>query len=270
MKQGLTTIIYALSAIIGVAAFAYPFVLSQTADAETTHAADAPLLTMFLIIVSLGVLLVEVQGQVVSAKVVAALGVLVAISGVLRFIEVILPLPGGFSPIFAPIILVGYVFGARFGFLMGTMTLLASALVTGMVGPWLPYQMFVAGWVGLTAGWLPHFRPPHWQMALLIIFGFGWGLLFGAIMNLYFWPFVTGSGAMSWQPGNGASDGLGRYAAFYLLTSLVWDLGRALGNGAFILVLGMPTVHALTRFRDRFQFETADRNQKSETGKLIW
>ncbi len=254
MRQGLTAVIYTLSAIIGVAAFAYPFVLPQTAVADTAHTTDAPLLTLFLIIVSLGVLLVEVQGQAVSAKVVAALGVLVAITGVLRFIEVILPVPGGFSPIFAPIILVGYVFGARFGFLMGTMTLLASALVTGMVGPWLPYQMFVAGWVGLTAGWLPHFRAPKWQLILLVAFGFGWGLMFGAIMNLYFWPFVTDGGATSWQPGSGLGDGVSRYAAFYAVTSLVWDLGRALGNAAFVLVLGMPTVRALTRFRDRFQF----------------
>ncbi|MCP4425766.1 MAG: ECF transporter S component [Chloroflexi bacterium] len=264
MRQTLTAVIYTLSAIIGVAAFAYPFVLPQTAVSDAAHAADAPVLTMLLIIASLGVLLVEVQGQAVSAKVVAALGVLVAISGVLRFVEVILPIPGGFSPIFAPIILVGYVFGARFGFLMGTMTMLASALVTGMVGPWLPYQMFIAGWVGLTAGWLPHVSQSRWQMALLVVFGFGWGLLFGAIMNLYFWPFVTDGRATSWQPGNGLGDGFSRYTAFYLITSLVWDLGRALGNAAFILVLGMPTVRALARFRDRFQFTANSQPLKAE------
>ncbi len=255
MRQGVTAVIYTVSAVIGVAAFAYPFVLPQTAVARTTaHAVDAPLLTLFLIVISLAVLLVEVQGQAVSAKVVAALGVLVAVTAVLRFLDTLFPIPGGFTPIFAPIILAGYVFGARFGFLLGTMALLASALITGNVGPWLPYQMFTAGWVGMTAGWLPHPRRPRRQIILLVCFGFAWGLLFGAIMNLYFWPFVSDGTAASWQPGSGLRDGIGRYAAFYLVTSLVWDVGRGVGNVALILVLGMPTVRALARFRDRFQF----------------
>jgi len=251
----LTTAIYLITAFIGVAAFAYPFVLPETAVIGSAHTADAPLLTVILLLAGLVVLLVEVQGRAVSAKMVAALGVLVAATAALRFIEVFLPVPGGFSPIFAPIILAGYVFGPRFGFLLGTMALLVSALVTGMVGPWLPYQMFIAGWVGLTAGWLPHFRGPRAQIALLATFGALWGLLFGVIMNLYFWPFVTDGLATSWQVGAGWRDGVSRYAAFYLLTSLVWDVGRAAGNAVLILALGAPTIRALARFRDRFQFQ---------------
>lgn len=268
MKRVAAGMIYALSAVIGVAAFAYPFALPQTGLADTAHAVDAPLLTTFLIVISLAVLLVEVQGQAVSAKVVAALGVLVAITAVLRFIEVVFPIAGGFTPIFVPIILAGYVFGARFGFLLGTMALLASALVTGGVGPWLPYQMFTAGWVGMSAGWLPH--PPGQRAQLILLAGFGllWGLLFGVIMNLYFWPFVVDGGATSWQPGAGVWDGIGRYAAFYAVTSLVWDLGRAAGNVILILVLGMPAVRALIRFRDRFQFQVASREPKAEIGAL--
>jgi energy-coupling factor transport system substrate-specific component len=261
--------IYVLSAVMGLAAFVYPFVLPQTALAKTAHAADAPLLTTFLIVISLAVLLVEVQGQVVSAKVVAALGVLVAITAVLRFIEVVIPVFGGFTPIFVPIILAGYVFGPRFGFLLGTMALLTSGLVTGGVGPWLPYQMFTAGWVGLSAGWLPH--PPGQRTQLVLLTGFGllWGILFGVIMNLYFWPFVVDGGATSWQPGVGLWSSIGRYAAFYAVTSLVWDMSRAAGNVILILVLGMPMVRALTRFRDRFQFTVESRGPKAEVGALV-
>jgi energy-coupling factor transport system substrate-specific component len=266
MKRAFTFVIYALSALIGIVAFVYPFLVPQllalTAgqglageEAASVRATDAPLLTMILLVLCLGVLLIEVQGQVVSAKVVAVLGVLVAVTAVLRFIDTVFPGPGGFSFVFAPIILVGYVFGARFGFLMGTMTLLVSALITGGVGPWLPYQMFTAGWVGLTAGWLPHPPPAGLQLLLLATFAFFWGMLFGAIMNLYFWPFISGNSVMGWQPGTGFEMGLRRYAAFYLATSLLWDVGRALGNTILIVVLGMPAVRALARFRDRFQFE---------------
>ena len=156
MRRIVSGSIYAFSAAIGVLAFVYPFFLDArpTGPLGIAHGQDAPLVTTALVGLSLVALLVELQGQAISAKMVATLGVLVAITSVLRFIEVAVPMPGGFSPIFAPIILAGYVFGGRFGFLMGAFTLLVSGLITGGVGPWLPYQMFTAGWVGLTAGWL--------------------------------------------------------------------------------------------------------------------
>ncbi|MCA9941245.1 MAG: ECF transporter S component [Anaerolineales bacterium] len=244
--------LYLLSGCIGLVAFTYPFFLNAAQLQQFAGQQQAaPLLTMILITMCLLILLLEMQGQAVSAKVVAALGVLVAVTAVLRFLEVAIPGPGGFSPIFAPIILAGFVFGPRFGFLMGALTLLVSALLTGGVGPWLPYQMFAAGWVGLTAGWLPQLRRP---LPLLALFGFAWGLLFGLLMNLTFWPFAVGMAGAGWEPGLGVVDGMGRYLAFYAGTSLLWDLVRAGGNVALLLILGMPAIHALARFRDRFQF----------------
>lgn len=262
MRSWLTAALYGLSGLIGLAAYTYPFFLPQLVgqqtgieEASTTaQLSGAPLLTMVLLTLCLAGLLLEIQGQAVSVKVVAALGVLVAITSILRFVETAVPGPGGFSPIFAPIILAGYVFGPRFGFLMGALTMVVSALITAGVGPWLPYQMFTAGWVGLTAGWLPHLQRPRLELALLAAFGFGWGLLYGALTNLSFWPFVAGSEAMSWTPGIGWQTGLVRYAAFYLSTSLIWDLASGVGNVILLLALGLPAVRALARFRNRFQF----------------
>ncbi len=262
--------IYALSAAIGILAFVYPFFVPVTAQAAGPYVRghDAPLVTAALVALSVLALLVELQGQAINAKTVAMLGVLVAVTSVLRFLEVTFPLPGGFSPIFAPIIISGYVFGGRFGYLMGIFTLLASALITGGVGPWLPYQMFTAGWAGLTAGWLRSIpglrtRPDSpeplgfraWDLAVLSLFGFLWGLLYGVIINVYFWPFATGPADQSWAPGIGLRRTLGRYAIFYAVTSLVWDLFRAVGNVILILLLGAPMAKTLTRFRRRFHFQ---------------
>jgi energy-coupling factor transport system substrate-specific component len=285
MRRVVSGIIYAASAAIGVLAFFYPFFLRAQSKGSIglAHGQDAALVTAALVGVSLVALLVEVQGQAISAKTVAMLGVLVAITSVLRFVEVAVPMPGGFSPIFAPIILAGYVFGGRFGFLMGVFTLLASALITGGVGPWLPYQMFTAGWVGMTAGWLGKTPRPKLQsprssfsgsqnarggfgnpagtyrgllsLGFLCVFGFAWGLLYGVIINLYFWPFAAGPTNQAWSPGIGLGETLARYAAFYTVTSLGWDLTRAVGNAALILMLGAPTVRALARFRRRFHFK---------------
>jgi len=267
--------IYILSGAIGVLAFIYPFFIpaSGVVRRGTAHSQDAPLLTAALVGLSVVALLVELQGRSLSAKTVAMLGVLVAVTSVLRFLEVAFPMPGGFSPIFGPIIIAGYVFGGRFGFLMGTFTLLASGLITGGIGPWLPYQMFTAGWAGLTAGWLRRVwewakeqvggsrRTPYvsgfksLDVLVLCVFGFVWGLLYGAIVNVYFWPFAVGPAEQTWAPGMGLRETLARYGAFYAVTSLTWDLARAVGNVALILVLGKPMVKALERFRRRFHFQ---------------
>jgi len=271
--------IYVLSGAVGVIAFLYPFFATSTGAPGhgVAHSQDAPLLTAVLVGLSVVALLVELQGRSLSAKTVAMLGVLVAVTSVLRFLEVAFPIPGGFSPIFAPIIIAGYVFGGRFGFLMGTFTLLASGLVTGGVGPWLPYQMFTAGWAGLSAGWLgqmgkwisrhtdeshltadlSRLAPPgsSVQVLVLCVFGFLWGLLYGAIMNVYFWPFAIGPAEQTWAPGIGLGETLARYGAFYAVTSLAWDLARGGGNVALLLVLGPPMIKALERFRRRFHFQ---------------
>ncbi len=263
--------IYALSGTIGILALIYPFFVTVPARTGGTyaHSQDAPLLTAALVGLSVVALLVELQGQTVSAKTVALLGVLVAVTSVLRFLEVAFPMPGGFSPIFAPIIISGYVFGGRFGYLMGTFTLLASALITGGVGPWLPYQMFTAGWAGLTAGWLrkipllggdgskdsENLEFGVRDLGSLCVFGFVWGLLYGVVVNVYFWPFAAGPVSQSWAPGIGVGETLARYALFYAVTSLSWDLLRAAGNVALILLLGTPMAKSLARFRRRFYFQ---------------
>ncbi len=257
MRRLLTGLIYALSGALGLVAFLAPFFLPDVIGGTLGQYPWAPLLTAALVGLSVLALVVELQGQTLSAKTVALLGVLIAVTSVLRFIDIAVPLPGGFSPIFVPIILAGYVFGARFGFLMGALTLLASSLITGGVGPWLPYQMFAAGWTGLTAGWLPHPEKGGASLVLLCAFGFLWGLLYGVIINLYFWPFAQGPLRQSWTPGLSLRDTLAHYAAFYAATSLGWDLVRAVWNAVMLLALTGPLVKILARFRRRFHFEVA-------------
>jgi energy-coupling factor transport system substrate-specific component len=152
-RRALSSAIYALTTAIGLVAFLYPFLLPslRSSGLGLAHSADAPLLLTALVGLAFVVLLLEVQGQAVNAKLVALLGVLVAMNSVLRFLEIAVPGPGGVSPVFFLIILTGYVYGGRFGFLMGALTLLVSGLITGSLGPWLPYQMLTAGWVGMSA-----------------------------------------------------------------------------------------------------------------------
>jgi energy-coupling factor transport system substrate-specific component len=264
IRKLLTIAIYIISTAIGIVAFLYPFWLptvQQTAVMGQAHANDAPLMLTFLVGVCFVIILLEAQEQAVSAKLIALLGILVAINSILRFIEAVIPIPGGFSPIFFLIIMAGYIFGGRFGFLMGALTLLVSSLITGTMGPWLPYQMFTAGWIGLSA---PVCRPTVWlfngegkwiEVVVLALFGGFWGLMYGGITNIWFWPFATGPAGQYWEPGISPVEILQRYALFYLTTSLWWDAVRSFGNVALTLVLGLSTLRVLRRFQQRFTFE---------------
>ncbi|MCU0491313.1 MAG: ECF transporter S component [Chloroflexaceae bacterium] len=254
----LSRLTLALICLLGLAAFFYPFFLSsQTlASAGAARAADAPLLFALLGPALLVLLLAELGSGQLSARSLAVLGVLTAVVAVLR-----LPAgPGDAPTFFFLIMLAGYVYGGRFGFLLGALALFVSALITGGVGPWLPFQMLVTGWLGLGTALLAParrmLRPGGWgEIIVLCGYGYLWGLLFGALMNLWFWPYA-GVGDLYWQPGLGLAETLRRYLVFYGITSFAWDSLRAIGNVLFIAVLGKPLLKELRRFRARFQFES--------------
>ncbi len=247
--QYLSAVIYTLTTGMGLIAFALPFFHPVYAGQT------GPWLLTVAVTVCFVALLLESQRDLSGPKFVALLGVLTAINATLRLAETAIPGPGGFSPIFFLIVVGGYVFGGRFGFLLGALTLLLSAFLTGGVGPWLPYQMLTAGWVGLTAPvarWPVRLlrvegRPA--ESTLLALIGAGWGWLYGFIINLWFWPFFLAS-----TEGIDPATRWRQYLFFYAATSWAWDTARALGNAALLALLGNPTLRVMRRFRRRLCF----------------
>ena len=103
-------------------------------------------------------------------------------------------------------------------------------------------------------------RQSRWsklEIVVLCIFGAAWGFIYGAVMNLWFWPFQAGDPTQSWQAGLGFIQGVQRYLAFYLATSAVWDVFAAIGNIALLGLFGLPTLKALQRFKNRFMFSVS-------------
>lgn len=242
---------------VGVAAFLYPFLLSdvQQQAAETGRAQDAPLIFGLVLSLALLLFVTELSRPGMSAKTVSMLAVVIVAAAALR-----LPtLPAGANAFFFLLIVAGYVFGARAGFLVGAGAMFVSAFAAGGFGPWLPFQMFASGWIGLTAGWLGGAieRPlrGHKRVELIVLAAFAglWGFLFGAILNLWFWPFFASGESISWRPGMGFGETVEHYWSFYLLTSAGWDAWRAAANVVLVLVAGRPVIDALMRYRDRFQ-----------------
>ena len=77
----------------------------------------------------------------------------------------------GIELVFFLLILAGRVFGPAFGFVLGCTSLFASALMTGGVGPWLPFQMLVSAWIGMGAGFLPRRLTGRAEIAVLVVYG---------------------------------------------------------------------------------------------------
>lgn len=243
------------ASLLGAGSLLLPFFAPPAGAGQAgpmAHAGDAPVIFVALVVLCLGAVAANLAGRQMNSKVMAVLGVLTAMNAVLRAI----PGPGGFSAMFVLPILTGYVYGSTFGFLLGSLSLLISALIGAGIGPWLPYQMLCAGWVGMISGWLPHPRHARAEMAVLIGWGVLSGLIFGAVMNLWFWPFINvpSEAGLYWSPGAGLAEGLRRYLAFYLLTSAWWDAMRSAGNAVLLALFGQALVTTLRRYQRRFQF----------------
>jgi len=239
-----------LASTVGLMAFAWPLLVEP--GAELAQGTDAPLVFAVLLLLVVGVVVAEVGEGGLDAKALAMLGVLSALGAALR------PLgagTAGVETVFFLIVLGGRVFGPGFGFVQGAVTLFASALLTGGVGPWLPFQMLGAAWVGLGAGLLP---PARGRFEIVLLSGWAWvsSLLYGLALNLTFWPFTIGAATqLSFVPGDPLLENLHRFILFTAATSLGWDVGRAVTTTILIVLVGPAVLAALRRAARRAAFD---------------
>lgn len=240
----------ALVSAIGVVAFGWPL-LAPSQSVVATFGSEAPWLFAIVIPALLAVALATLADGALDAKAVAIIGVLSAVVCALR------PLGGGtagLEPIWIILILGGRVLGPGCGFLLGAVCLLASGLLTGGVGPWLPYQMLGAGWVAMLAGTLPR-ATGRAEVAMLACYGALASLAYGLLLNLWFWPLATSlPAAIAYQPGADPLTNLLGWLRFTLLTSLGYDIPRAALTVVLILVAGRGILAALQRATRRASF----------------
>jgi energy-coupling factor transport system substrate-specific component len=209
-----------------------------------------PFVFLALLPVVIVVVLAEVTEGGLDPRVLAVLGVLSAVNAVLRGLS---PGTGGVELVFFVLILAGRVFGPGFGFVLGCTSLFASALLTGGVGPWLPYQMMCSAWVGMGAGLLPRRPSGRAEIALLASYGVVAAYLYGLLLNLSSWPFVLGISVpghtgLSFVPGASLGENLHRFLVFTLITSTgSFDTGRAITNAVAIVLLGPAVLSTLRR-----------------------
>ena len=248
--RGRSALVLALVSAVGVVAFAWPLFVEPGSALDSSHSGDAPWLFVLLLPLLAAVVTAELTSGGMDAKAVALLGMLCAVGAALRALA---PGTAGIEPSFIVIVLGGRVFGRGFGFVLGALTIFAGALATGGVGPWMPFQMFAAGWVGFFAGCLPDLREGA-EIVLLAAYGVVSGLAYGLLINLWFWPFASYGPEVSYVAGDPLAENLHRYLLFWATTSLGWDIPRGILTGLVLLFTGRALLAALRRTARRAAF----------------
>jgi energy-coupling factor transport system substrate-specific component len=238
----------AVASLLGLMMLCWPLLVRVD---DGVSRIDPPFLFLLLLPVVIAVVVAEMSEGGMDARVLAILGVLSAANALMRVLSAG---TAGVELVFFLLILAGRVFGAGFGFVLGVTSLFASALMTAGVGPWLPFQMLCAAWVGLGAGLLPRRVNGRWEIAMLAAYGVVAAYLFGALMNLSGWPFLLGvavPGAradLTFDPAAGALHNLHTFAAYTLITSTgSFDTGRAITTAIAVVVLGPAVLTTLRR-----------------------
>jgi energy-coupling factor transport system substrate-specific component len=205
----------AVISIAGLALFLWPFVAAGAPPEVTSLALSLGVVAVLIF--------VEAATRRLDARRFALLAAIAAIDAALRL--VLVTGLGGFSPIFFLILAAGYVYGPSYGFLAGSVALLASAVATGGIGPWLPYEMMGCGFVGLVAGWAGMRRsgPVTWRdITVLAGVGAVTGFAYGALLDVWDWTtFYRGTPGFGWEPGLALGSAVARVARLYLTNEAV-------------------------------------------------
>lgn len=229
---------------LGLLAFFWPFLADPQSLARSTGAATPMLFALVMGLVVIVVLAQMSQG-VLNSRSIALLGLLVAVITALRPLGAGL---AGIEPLWVVVIAGGWALGPAFGFALGSVSLFTSALVTAGVGPWLPFQMIAAGWIGLGAGIVGGCVPDRIARWALAAFGLCAAFAYGLIMNLWFWPAAINLPAqLAFDPLAGPMENLEQWWRFSVATSLGFDIPRALVTALLLAVLGPALIRLLRR-----------------------
>jgi energy-coupling factor transport system substrate-specific component len=245
---------YLAIAVAGMSAllmFSWPLLIATNNQDQNLVAQSVFIALMPILIV---LTLVEFSTGEIGSRQLAILGVLTAVNAVVRLLGAG---TAGIETAFFLIIIGGYVFRSSFGFILGSTSILVSALLGAGVGPWLPFQMMAAGLVGLGAGALPKLKNKLPQIITLIAYAVIASFIYGALMTLWNWPFLAGTGtSVSYVGGAPLIENISRFINYELVTGgLLWDAGRAITTSILIALTAPALLATLKRAANRAGFK---------------
>lgn len=208
-------------------------------------------ISVIILIGSLLWVFISYERKDISLKEISLIATLAGLAGVGRVPFAALP---NIQPTTFLVITSGFVFGPRYGFIVGAIATLVSNTFLGH-GPWEPWQMLAWGCAGLSAGLFRKINKNPSRI-VLSIFAFGWGFGFDYIMNLWHWLFFI-------YPLN-----LKSFIVVYI-SSFYFDLMHALGNFTFTYFLGTDFIYILNRFKNKITYKEIQEQKYVRREKVI-
>ena len=253
-SRGVSFLLLLLGSALGAISFSWPLYLPES-NFFIFQPDSARAFAVLIALIGIGVVSLDISQGALDSKVVALLGVLAALIAALRLVGAGAV---GIEPMWFLLIISGYVFGGNFGFALGVISMGVSALMTGGVGPWLPFQMLAAGWIGLFAGSVARLTRRlmiNIEILSLMFVGLLSSLTFGLLMDLQLWPWITSTDTqLSFIAGGAILENVQRFMVFHLATALAWDIPRAITTCALIALTAKPLLHSLRRAQSRLNF----------------
>jgi energy-coupling factor transport system substrate-specific component len=243
MSKIISTLSIFIAGFASILMFIWPLLISSSSNGEAQQAQTVFIVLMPIILI---LILVEFATGDIGSKQLALLGVLIALNSVIRLLGAG---TAGIETAFFLVILGAYVFGSGFGFILGSTSLLVSALITGGIGPWLPFQMMGMGLIGLGAGLLPRFSKRLSQKITLVCYAIISSFIYGSLLTLWNWPYLAGTGSsISYVAGADLVTNLSKFFQYELFTGgFFWDLGRAITTSTLILLTSSALINTLNR-----------------------
>jgi len=152
------------------------------------------------------------------------------------------------TPVTAVVIIAGLGFGKRSGFMTGALTALVSNLFLSQ-GPWTPWQMYLWGLIGYTAGviadrnWIkPSFSMPR-QVTFVCIFG--------AVMSEFYTVIMDTYSAFGMLGGGAGARTVESVIAVYV-AGISYGMFHTLSTVLFLLVLYAPWTSKFVRIKAKY------------------
>lgn len=244
IRHARTSWVFAGASIIGLLAFSWPLLSPFIPIPHGGFVTLAALVAAGAALTLLGASFSALG----DSRTLALVGVLAALAATARLFSAG---AGGIEFIFVVVIVSGRVLGPRGGFAVGALGLVVSSMMWGGFGPWTAFQALAIGWVGVGAGLIPARlkAAPRLEVGILALYGAVSSYVFGALMNLWFWPLAIGAGtSISLAGDEGLLANLGRFAVYCLTTStLTWDSVRAVTTVVTLALIGVAALKALRR-----------------------
>lgn len=236
--------LFAIVNLLGIALFTWPFYL-PIGNSILRTLTQASWLAILLAFIAIAILGLQISSRLLDSKSVAIAAVLIALIAALRLVGAGAV---GIEPMWFLLILTARVFGAQLSYSIAMLGMFVSALISGGIGPWLPFQIFAAGWIAIGVSVIPAKLTGRGEIAFLAFYAILASLVFGALMDLQLWPLLLGTDTqLSFQPDGAFLENLSRFATFHFATALAWDLPRAILTASLILISGRAILNSLNR-----------------------